>query len=174
MTDEKGRVPTKSAPKVLAVASTGGHWVQLLRMRPAWDGCKVSYITTNEGHRDALLADANLRAQDLPRFFTAPAANRWQRLRLFLLGLRILWIVIWIRPKVIISTGAAPGFFALLFGKLIGARTIWVDSIANADRMSLSGRLVRPFTDLWLTQWEHLEGSEYPEANAPSYKGAVI
>ena len=37
------------------------------------------------------------------------------------------------RPDVIVTTGAAPGYFALRFGKLLGARTIWIDSMANAE-----------------------------------------
>jgi len=44
-----------------------------------------------------------------------------------------------------------------LLAKLIwGARVVWVDSIANVDHLSLSGRLVRPFADLTLTQWPAL------------------
>ncbi len=72
------------------------------------------------------------------------------------------------RPDVVFSTGAAPGFFALFFGRLFGARTIWLDSLANVDRLSLSARLVRPFAKLWLTQWAELAGPDGPE-----YAGSV-
>lgn len=57
-------------------------------------------------------------------------------------------IVLLHRPDIVISTGAAPGFFALLFGKLLGARTIWIDSIANAEQLSVSGQKVKLFADL--------------------------
>lgn len=57
------------------------------------------------------------------------------------------------RPGIVISTGAAVGCIACLVGKMYGARVVWVDSIANVKRLSLSGRLVRPFADLLLTQW---------------------
>ena len=73
------------------------------------------------------------------------------------------------RPDVVLSTGAAPGFFAILFGKLLGARTIWVDSIANAEQLSLSGKKAGRFADLWLTQWPHLA-----QPGGPLYKGSVI
>ena len=66
------------------------------------------------------------------------------------------------RPNVIITTGAAPGYFALRFGKLFGARTIWIDSMANAEKLSKSGAEVRKHADLWLTQWEHLAQPEGP------------
>jgi hypothetical protein len=57
----------------------------------------------------------------------------------------------------------------LLFGKLLGARTIWIDSIANAEQLSVSGAKVKPFADLWLTQWPHLVTKD-----GPDYKGAVL
>jgi len=83
----------------------------------------------------------------------------------------ILLILLKIRPNIIISTGAAPGFFALKLGKLLGAKTIWVDSIANAEELSLSGAKVKSSADLWLTQWEHLSGEEKEK---PGFSGSVI
>ena len=59
----------------------------------------------------------------------------------------------------VVSTGAAPGLIALPIAKLFGARTVWIDSLANCERLSLSGRIARHFSDLWLTQWPHLAGS---------------
>ena len=81
----------------------------------------------------------------------------------------MLWLVIRERPDVVVTTGAAPGYFALRFGKWIGAKTIWIDSIANLERMSLSGERVRRYADLWLTQWAHLAKSD-----GPVFLGAVL
>jgi len=60
------------------------------------------------------------------------------------------------RPEAVITTGAAPGYVALRLAKLAGRRTVWLDSIANAEEISMSARLARPYADLWLTQWEEL------------------
>jgi hypothetical protein len=49
------------------------------------------------------------------------------------------------------------------------ARTIWIDSIANVERLSSSGAQARRVADVWLTQWEHLARPEGPE-----YWGAVL
>jgi len=67
-----------------------------------------------------------------------------------------LMLVLRLRPDVVITTGAAPGFFCLLWGRLFGARTLWIDSVANAEKLSLSGRLARRIAHCSLTQWEHL------------------
>jgi hypothetical protein len=42
---------SRSRPKILAIASGGGHWVQLLRLRSAFEGCDVVYATAKEGYR---------------------------------------------------------------------------------------------------------------------------
>jgi hypothetical protein len=70
---------------------------------------------------------------------------------------------------VVISTGAAPGYFALRFGKRLGARTIWLDSIANVDELSLSGQRAGKYAGLWLTQWQHLATPA-----GPHFAGAVL
>jgi UDP-N-acetylglucosamine:LPS N-acetylglucosamine transferase len=75
---------------------------------------------------------------------------------------QLLFIVLKFRPSTIVTTGAAPGVFAVRLGKLLGARTVWIDSIANSEELSLSGRLVRKHVDLCLTQWPHLTDA-YPD-----------
>lgn len=147
--------------KVLAVASGGGHWVQLLRLRPAFDHHEVTFVTVRSEYR------ADLEAGD--RLMVVPDATRWDKVRLIRLALRLGWIVVRIRPDVVVSTGAAPGLLALRLGKLLGARTIWIDSIANCERVSESGRRAGPHVDLWLTQWPHLTS-----ADGPRYEGAVV
>jgi hypothetical protein len=47
-------------PRVLAVASRGGHWVQLLRLRPAFSDCNVTYVTTVRSYQ-AAAGDAGFR-----------------------------------------------------------------------------------------------------------------
>jgi hypothetical protein len=69
---------------------------------------------------------------------------------------------------VVVSTGAAPGYIAIRLGKLLGARTVWIDSVANVEELSLSGRMVSGRADLCLTQWPHL-------ASGPvAYMGTVL
>ena len=73
------------------------------------------------------------------------------------------------RPDVVVSTGAAPGYFTLRFGKLCGARTIWIDSMANVEQMAKAGRMAGKYADLWLTQWPGLAREA-----GPHYAAQVI
>ncbi len=151
------------AKKILALSSGGGHWVQLQRLLPAFAGQRLFLATTESDAR--AVADA-LGAE---RFDVVVDASRWSRLALLRSALQTLWLTLRVRPDVVISTGAAPGYFAVLFGKLVGARTIWVDSIANADELSLSGAKAGRVVDLWLTQWPHLARD-----GGPFFRGSVL
>lgn len=142
-------------PKLLAISSGGGHWVQLLRLRPAFNGCDVTYATVLQGYREDLEAGA--------KFYVIPDGNRWQKMRLLRSALGVFLLLIRLRPDVVITTGAAPGYFALRIGKWLGASVIWLDSIANAEELSLSGQKAGDFADLWLTQWPHLARKDGPE-----------
>jgi UDP-N-acetylglucosamine:LPS N-acetylglucosamine transferase len=147
--------------KVLALSSGGGHWVQLLRLRPAFVNCNVVFATVEQGYRENIGADAQFRL--------IPNANRWDKLSLLRSFVGVFWVILRERPDVVISTGAAPGYFAMCIGRLFGAGTIWVDSIANGEELSLSGQRARRHAALWLTQW-----AELARPDGPYFRGSVF
>lgn len=146
--------------KILAVASAGGHWQQLQRVRHAFDGDEVFFVTTLRGLPDdfgalpaAIIPDCN---QNTPR----------AALRCFAAVCRI---VLRERPDVIVTTGALPGLIALVAGRLVGAKGVWIDSVANAECLSTSGRLARHVAHLRLSQWEHVAREAQVE-----YAGSIL
>lgn len=147
------------APHVLAVASGGGHWVQLRRLSPALAGSRVTWMTT----------DADYAQEVQEQLLVVRDANLWNKWALFVMFLQVGWKLLQIRPDYVVTTGAAPGFAAVLFGRLLGARTVWIDSIANSETLSASGARVGRWAHVWLTQWEHLARPE-----GPHYWGAVL
>lgn len=154
--------------RVLAIASGGGHWVQLLRLRPAFAGADVHYVTVRRGY-EADLDRSPGGIDEGRRLFVIKDATRWDKLGLVQMALQLVWILLRVRPDVVISTGAAPGYFAIRLGRLLGARTLWLDSIANVEEISMTGRLVGRHADRWLTQWPHLAAPDGPDC-----RGAVL
>ncbi|MCK5728651.1 MAG: UDP-N-acetylglucosamine--LPS N-acetylglucosamine transferase [Methylococcales bacterium] len=146
--------------KILFISSSGGHWIEILRLRAAFVDCDAHYISTDKSYNESLSSG---------QFYSVRDASRWDKIGLVLQALRIFYLLIIIRPDVVISTGAAVGFFGLLFAKKMRIKTIWVDSLANVEKMSLSGLKVRPYADLWLTQWQHLATEK-----GPYFHGAVL
>lgn len=140
--------------RVLAIASGGGHWVQLLRLRPAFEGCDISYATVH--------ADSAADLEGSARLFTFCDASRRDWWNFFASGLQVASIVLRVRPHVVVTTGAMPPLAALLIGRLIGARTLWIDSVANSEQLSGSGRIARRFSTKVVTQWPALAGPEIP------------
>lgn len=159
--ESTGSQARHARPKVLAVASRGGHWVQLLRLRGGLQGADVVFVTTTPEYRP-MVGDAGFRV--------VTEANRKSRMRVILMALQMLWIFVRERPTAVVTTGAAPGYIAVRLGKIFGARTLWVDSIANAEELSLSGRLAARHADKVLTQWRHLAEPD----GGIEFRGAVI
>lgn len=149
-----------SSPRLLAIASGGGHWVQLRRLIPAFEGFDVAYVSTFDhyitqvaGHRYHVVPNAS--RFELKGFF--PGAWR---------AVRILWRE---RPDAIVTTGSAPMLIFLLLGRLMGARTLWVDSLANPERMSSSGKIARCFAHRTVSQWPDVATAE-----SVGYWGSVL
>lgn len=145
--------------KVLAVASPGGHWIQLMRITPAFSDCSVRYLTTSGDYRETVSAP----------LYVVSDANKTKKFLFFLMFIQVGFCLLRFRPDFVVSTGAAPGFAAIVLGKLFGAKTLWLDSVANSEQLSESGRLVRHFSDVWLTQWPGLSSDA-----GPNYWGRVL
>lgn len=146
--------------KVLAISSGGGHFVELLRLRPAFDGHFLVFATVDTADRDRVGAAP---------LHVIPDTTRWDRLGMVRCAAAVARLLVRERPDVVVSTGALPGFFGVVLGRALGARTIWVDSLANVDELSMSGAKVGRFADLWLTQWPELA-----RPTGPHYLGSVL
>lgn len=134
--------------KVMAVASIGGHWIQLLRIaRPMEGHYEMVYISTHPKCAIMVEGEKYCLTTDFSR------SDAWKLVSAFLKAIKTIRKE---KPDAIITTGAAPGLVYLLAGKLFGRKTIWIDSIANVNRLSLSGRIAALFVSRVYTQWQHL------------------
>lgn len=116
-------------------------------LRPAFAGNDIRFVTTD--------ADpANSHGVHDP--ITIADCNKHKPLSSIICFVQAMKIAIRERPQFVISTGAAPGFFCAIAGRLVGARVLWIDSIANAEKLSMCGSLSRFIAHETLTQWEHL------------------
>jgi UDP-N-acetylglucosamine:LPS N-acetylglucosamine transferase len=153
--------PSRPRRKVIAIASGGGHWIQLQRLKPALADCDVTYVSVYADYAD-----------DIPgeRFYAVSDVTRMSIFKLMVLVPQFVRIMLREKPDVVITTGSAPGLVGLAVAKLVTrARTVWIDSIANCERMSSSGKQARYVADEWLTQWPQLATPK-----GPNYWGAVI
>lgn len=147
--------------KVMVACSSGGHWVQMRRILPAFEGMEVIYVSVEAA------ADADLGAVS---YYQIANVTRKNPLAIFGILRDLARILRTEKPDLVITTGAAPGLLALVVAKALRrGRTVWIDSIANTEKLSLSGRMARPVADAWLVQWEHLS-----RPKGPHFWGAVL
>ncbi|WP_202390110.1 UDP-N-acetylglucosamine--LPS N-acetylglucosamine transferase [Tsuneonella aeria] len=144
---------------MLAIASGGGHWDELLQLRGAFQDTTVHYATTLPGLADR----AGIRAHVIPD------CNRKQPLRALRCAFALTALLVIVQPTVVVTTGALPGLLAIAIARKMGVRTVWIDSVANADEMSLAGQKARRHADLWLTQWPAIA-----QQTGATYSGAVL
>jgi UDP-N-acetylglucosamine:LPS N-acetylglucosamine transferase len=145
--------------KVMVACSAGGHWVQMRRILPAFEGLDLFFVGVEPAADPAL--DPALGPA---RYYRVANVTRKNPQAMLGILRELRRIVRAERPDLAVTTGAGPGLLALAVAKLIGgSRTLWIDSIANTERMSLSGRLARPVADARLTQWRHLARPGGPE-----------
>ena len=138
--------------KVFAVASIGGHWVQLLRIAKALEKeFDVVYMSTHE--KCATMVEGRV-------YYSMNDFSRWDFYKMFPELLHSIYIICKEKPSIVITTGAAPGLVCLFAAKICGIRTVWIDSIANVEHISFSGRIASKFASHIYTQWPSLAGNK--------------
>lgn len=138
-------------PKLLALASGGGHWVQLQRLRPAFEAFDTAYVSMFNSYAEQVAGS---------RYYVIPDASRFDVKSFTPVFFKAVGILLKERPKAIVTTGSAPMLAFILLGRLFGARTLWVDSIANSERMSTSGRLAKKLAHQVISQWPEVAQKE--------------
>ncbi len=133
--------------KVLAVASGGGHITELLRLQPAFKEHELIYVSTQESFASTVKGF---------KYYLVPDFSKWNAYKIPMVAWKMYKLFSKIKPDVIVTTGAAPGVIALFVGWLMGAKTIWVESLCHAEKVSISGKMVNFFADRVYTQWPHL------------------
>ena len=140
---------------LLLVSSSGGHFKGLFQLEPFWRKHDRSWVTF-----DTATTRAALAGEDVVWAFSPTNRNIPNLLRNALLSWSVLRRC---RPDVILSTGAGVAVPFLILGKVLGCRTVFVESITRIETLSLSARLVLPFLDSLYVHWPQLK-ARYPQA----------
>ena len=142
--------------RVLIVCSSGGHLTQALALKPWWGEHERWWVTLPTED-----ARSRLRGENVVEAHYPTVRNLPNLARNFGLARRVLRDV---RPDLVFSTGAAIALPFFVQARSVGARTAYLEPVYRISAPSLSGRLVYPFTDRFLVQWDGLLPS-YPDAH---------
>ena len=147
---------------VLLVCSSGGHLLQLLALREAWEPFSRVWVSNDRSDARSQLAEEDALFLPGPASRSLRALVHNARAALSLVRSR--------RPRVVITTGADIAVPFAWIGRLYGARVVYVESFTRISRPSLTCRLIRPVASRVYAQWPELLDS-LPNAR---YVGAVV
>ncbi len=135
----------RAARPVALVGSSGGHLAHLMALRPFWERQARFWVTFDTPDARSLLRDETVYWCHHPTNRNLP-----NLIRNTLQAIRVLRAN---RPQLIVSSGAAVAVPYFLLGRLLGARTVFIEVVDRIDTPSLTGRLVAPLCTRILVQW---------------------
>jgi UDP-N-acetylglucosamine:LPS N-acetylglucosamine transferase len=135
---------------VLLVCTGGGHLLQLSSLRDAWAGYTHAWIV---GSHEGSDVETLLAGEQVFRAHSPAARSLRNLVRNVVLARRLVGTL---RPRVVLTTGAAVAVPFTWVARLRGARIVYVESLARAERPSLSCRLIAPVADRLYVQWPEL------------------
>ena len=147
--------------RVLFISSTGGHFSELLQLKPLFKKYD-SYIITEKDK-----TNENLKNEYGDKFFFLPYGTRSKIFsyifKYFYLCLKTVYLYIKIRPKYIVTTGTHTALPMCYLGKIFGSKIIFIETYANSGSKTLSGRMIYPIANLFIVQWKEML-KLYPKA----------
>lgn len=141
--------------KICFVGSSGGHLFHLYLLKPFWQDKERFWVTFEKEDARSLLEGEQL-------YFCYSPSNRSLK-ALFINTWRAVKILRKEKPDLIVSSGAAPAVPFFWLGKLMGAKTIYIEVFDRVDAPTVSGRLCYPVADRFIVQWEEMK-QVYPKA----------
>lgn len=154
--------------KVMFISSTGGHFVELMQLKPLFK--KYDYHIVTEK------TDNNIKLKDeygkkISYLIYGTKDHRFvYPFKLLVNCFLCLFIYIKFRPKYIVSTGAHVAGPMCLIGKIFGSKIIFIETFANMRTKTITGKLVYKFADLFIVQWKSML-KLYPNAK---YFGGIF
>lgn len=147
--------------KVLFISSTGGHLSELLQLKPMFKDYDYHIITERTKSTLALYKEYGEKIDYLTygtkdhlfSYFFKFIKNTF----------RSIYLYIMIRPKYIVTTGTHTAVPMCYIGKLFGCKIIFIETFANINSRTLSGRLIYPISNLFIVQWKEML-KLYPKA----------
>lgn len=153
--------------KICLACTHGGHLTEMLGLMDAFEGHDYFFVTyASETSKD--IENAYFTK------FEKECLNSKTKFGFMLIKTLINAVKILIKekPDVIVSTGGADIAVPFCYiGKVLGAKVIFIETLARITIPSGGGRLVYPIADLFLVQWESLL-RKY--GNKATYWGKII
>lgn len=141
--------------KICFVGSSGGHLTHLYMLKPFWKDKDRFWVTFDKEDARSLLEGETMYHAYYP-------SNRSIK-ALIINTIRAIKVLKKEKPDLIISSGAAPAIPFFYIGKMMGAKTIYIEVFDRINKPTISGKVCYPVSDVFIVQWEEMK-KVYPKA----------
>ena len=153
--------------KVIFISSTGGHLNELMQFKSIFN--KYDYYIITEKDK----VNMNLVEEYKEKIFFLPYGTRAKIFtyifKYFFLCLKTVYLYFKIRPDAIVTTGTHTAGPMCIMGKIFRSKVIYIETYANRNTKTVTGKLIYPIADLFIVQWEEML-KLYPKAK---YGGSI-
>lgn len=147
--------------KVMFISSMGGHFTEMMQLKELFKNYEYKIIT--EKHKSTI----NLKSRYKSKIDYLLAGNKDHILKyIFVLPYNVIKsfnLFLKFKPDVIVTTGAHTCVAMCYIAKLFRKKVIYIESFANIETKTLTGRLIYPIADKFIVQWESML-KLYPKA----------
>ncbi|SHK16894.1 Oligosaccharide biosynthesis protein Alg14 like [Clostridium cavendishii DSM 21758] len=143
--------------KICFAASSGGHFEQLMKLKPLM-GKYDSFVLTEKTNID-------YNMDGIPTYYVEQI-NRKEKghifkfIKIFISSAKIFFKE---KPDAIVTTGVLATIPMAIMCKIFRRKVIYIESFAKINSPTLTGKLMYKFADLFLVQWESMK-KFYPKA----------
>ena len=146
--------------KIALICSHGGYLTETLYLLEAFLGHEIFFITYEDFRTNNIDYDTYLLENI--------GINPLKMSKAFLQISKILYKE---KPDMVVSTGTEIAIPAFIISKFLKINTIFIESWCRVKTKSATGRILYPFSDLFLVQWPELLEKYGKKAK---YRGVVI
>ena len=157
----KGQKHITKDTKILFISSTGGHFSELMQLKPIMEKCTY-HIVTEKTKQNANLKDKYGKKLDFLVYETKKKPFKY----VFVLlanSFISLFIYLKFRPQVVITTGTHTAGPMCCIARLLGSKVIYIETYANRTSKTSAGRLLYYVANEFIVQWEEMK-KLYPKA----------
>ncbi len=145
--------------RVLFISSAGGHLNELRQLEKLFLKYD-SYLITEKNK-------ATIKLKDEYKIKYLISGSKSHILiypfKLFINTIKSFVYYFQIRPKYIITTGAHTAGPMCCIGKIFKSKIIYIETFANINTKTITGKLIYNFADMFIVQWESML-KLYPKA----------
>lgn len=150
--------------KICLISSSGGHFEQLLCLKPLSENFNVFFVTEKTKYNK----------NDKKIKYFVKQVNRKEVLfipNMIMIFFKSLHIYFKEKPDVIISTGVLSTIPMLFIGHIFKKKVIYIESFAKINSPTMTGKLIykKKIANQFYVQWESML-EFYPDA---IYKGGI-